>query len=59
MFVTTYLPERVFDTSGNTVDRRMVPVLTLEGVTLNGSPILPDDFTESGVLSTHNVRRGR
>ena len=52
MFIVTTLPERIFDATGNGIGRRDVPVVVLDGVTLNGAPIFEDEFDHRGRLTS-------
>ena len=44
MFIVNEYPSRVFGPDGDSIDWEMIPVVELEGITLNGSPLFPCDF---------------
>lgn len=50
MFKVKEFPVRIFDETGDYVGWDICELEILEGVTLNGTDIMPDDFDDNGRL---------
>lgn len=50
MFVVKEFPNRIFDSTGDTVDREWEEISVLDGVFFEGHQITEDEFDDNGRL---------